>query len=105
MPVMKFHSFEEAERSLWCFNPTPDYYKRVSVFFELFCRLSQPSYPKGILNISALMMPTNRNLNGTSPVQCRKDNGSKMLPGKNIILTGEYMIVKSEKAEVAKIES
>lgn len=48
MPITKYRTFEEAENALWCFYPTEDYYRRVSGFFELFCKLSPPSYPTGV---------------------------------------------------------
>jgi hypothetical protein len=65
-------------------------------FLSFFAGCPRPLIQGVFLNISVSMMPTNRNLNGTSPVQCRKDNSSTMLSGKNIILTGEYMIVNRE---------
>ncbi|OGP64350.1 MAG: hypothetical protein A3K22_00525 [Deltaproteobacteria bacterium RBG_16_42_7] len=48
MPIMKYRSLEEAEKALWCFYPTEHYYRRVSGFYELFCKLLSPSYPKGV---------------------------------------------------------
>jgi len=48
MPIMKYRSLEDAERSLWCMYPAADYYRRIFGFYELFGRLSPPSYPKGV---------------------------------------------------------
>ncbi len=48
MALIKYRSFEEASKSLWCLKPTLDYYKNVFNLYELFYKLSPPSYPSGI---------------------------------------------------------
>jgi hypothetical protein len=48
MPVAKYRSFEDAEKSLWQFKTDENYYKKLFAFFELFSRLTPPNYPAGI---------------------------------------------------------
>jgi len=54
MPIIKYHSFDEASKSLWCLHPTLDYYKSVFGLYELFYRLFLPSYPSGIFKYKDL---------------------------------------------------
>lgn len=48
MPVLKYRTFEEAEKSLWRFKPDEAYYKRLHMLFEFFGKLNPPAYPAGI---------------------------------------------------------
>ena len=34
MPVIKYRSFEEAQKAMWCFWPTEEYYQKLADFFE-----------------------------------------------------------------------
>jgi len=52
MSIQKFKSFEEAEKALIHFQPDQEYYRMVSRFFDLACRLNPPQHPGGILKFS-----------------------------------------------------
>ena len=34
MPVIKYRSFEEAQKAMWCFSPTGEYYRKLADLFE-----------------------------------------------------------------------
>lgn len=34
MPVIKYRSFEEAQKAMWCFRPTGEYYQKLVDLFE-----------------------------------------------------------------------
>ncbi len=34
MPVIKYRSFEEAQKAMWCFWPTREYYRKLADLFE-----------------------------------------------------------------------
>jgi hypothetical protein len=42
MTLQKFHSFADAERALWEFNPDENYYRRVRALFAAGRRLCPP---------------------------------------------------------------
>jgi hypothetical protein len=48
MPITRFKSFEEAENSLWHFEPDEDYYGFLYRLFEFFGKINPPAYPPGI---------------------------------------------------------
>lgn len=48
MPVTKYRSFEDAEKSLWQRNTDVDYFKKIAAFFDLYSRLAPHRYPAGI---------------------------------------------------------
>lgn len=54
MPVYKFKTFEEAERSLWCFHPDEEYYKRVAELWDFADQLNPIKYPSGIFKFKTL---------------------------------------------------
>lgn len=48
MPVIKYKTFEEAEKVLWCFEPNQEYFKRVEKLFKTASALCKTKYPKGV---------------------------------------------------------
>ncbi len=48
MPVFKFKTHEEAQKSLWNFDPGKDYYEKIRGLFQLAFRLSPPRSKRGI---------------------------------------------------------
>ena len=54
MKIQKFRTFEEAERALWNLRPDEKYYEKMIAFYDLFTKLSEFSYPKGIFKFKTL---------------------------------------------------
>ena len=54
MPIYKYKTFEEAERSLWNFNPDEKYYDGVEELWALANELSSISYPEGIFKFGSI---------------------------------------------------
>jgi hypothetical protein len=48
MPVFKYRTFEEAEKSLWQFKKDDAYYEKLYMLFDFFGKLNPPAYPAGI---------------------------------------------------------
>jgi hypothetical protein len=64
MPVTKYHSFEDAEKSLWQRNTDVDYFKKIATFFDLYSRLARHQYPAGIFKYPHLDAATGKRPNG-----------------------------------------
>lgn len=54
MPVIKYETFEDAEKALWNFNPDDAYYRRVNRLFEFADRLNPIRFPRGIFKYRTL---------------------------------------------------
>jgi hypothetical protein len=56
MPVIKYRSFEEAQKAMWCFWPTREYYRKLADLFEfsnqIFSHFQRPL--PGILKYKSL---------------------------------------------------
>lgn len=56
MPVIKYRSFEEAQKAMWCFWPTEEYYRKLADLFEfsnqIFSHFQRPL--PGILKYKSL---------------------------------------------------
>lgn len=54
MPVQKFTSFEEAEKSLWNFSMDDAHFRRVRELWDFADKLCTFSYPKGVFKFRSL---------------------------------------------------
>lgn len=54
MPVYKYKTFDEAEKTLWNFNPDEAYFERVIKLFDLAQRLNPVRYPRGVFKYRTL---------------------------------------------------
>ncbi len=54
MPVFKYKTFEEAEKSLWNFHPDEEYFKRVVQLWDFANELSPINYPSGIFKFKSI---------------------------------------------------
>jgi hypothetical protein len=54
MPVQKFKTFEEAEKSLWNLKPDDAYVARVAELWEFANKLNPISYPKGVFKFKTI---------------------------------------------------
>ena len=82
MPVTKYRSFEDAEKSLWQRHTDVDYYKKIAAFFELFSRLAPPRYPAGIFKYKDLDSANRQKeewdvLNGLNKMKQREEQNVK----------------------------
>ena len=54
MPIFKFKSFEDADKTHWNFSPDEKYYARVAELWEFANKLSSIEYPKGIFKFKTI---------------------------------------------------
>lgn len=54
MSVLKFKSFEEAERALWHFNPDQEYYEKIGELWDFADGLAPIRYPQGIFKFHSI---------------------------------------------------
>ena len=55
MPVSKYKTFEEAQKSQWNFHPEQKYYQNLRGLFEFYSRISKyQKHPKGVLRYDSL---------------------------------------------------
>ena len=54
MPVQKFNTFAEAEKSLWNFNPDEHYYRSVSDLFKVADKLNPVVCERGVHKFKSL---------------------------------------------------
>jgi len=54
MPVSKYKTFEEAERSLWNFHPDEAYFDHLAQLWAFANTLSPIDYPKGIFKYRSI---------------------------------------------------
>lgn len=54
MPVFKFKSLDEAEKSLWNFKPDDQYFRRVANLWMFANQLSDIKYPGGIFKFKTI---------------------------------------------------
>jgi hypothetical protein len=48
MPIQKFRTHAEAEKSLWIFNPDQSYYRKIAHLFDLAVKLNPLHCDRGI---------------------------------------------------------
>jgi len=54
MTIIKYHTFEEAQKSHWNFKPDPQYYQQLREIFRFFSGLSaRQKYPQGIFRYAS----------------------------------------------------
>lgn len=55
MPVSKYKTFEEAQKSQWNFHPEQKYYQNLRGLFEFYSRISKyQKHPKGVFRYDSL---------------------------------------------------
>jgi len=54
MPIFKYHSFKEAEKSLWNFHPDEEYLQKVAELWKFAAELYPIEYPKGIFKFKSI---------------------------------------------------